>query len=32
MLAASDTVFFRRDVPVSRIAVAELSSLLGAKP
>jgi len=30
--AASDTVFFRRDVPVSRIAVADLASLLGVKP
>lgn len=30
--AASDTVFFRRDVPVSRIAVADLASLLVAKP
>jgi hypothetical protein len=30
--AADDAVFFRRDVPVSRIAVAELASLLSAKP
>lgn len=30
--AAGDAVFFRRDVPVSRIAVAELASLLVAKP